>query len=137
MIAFFNWEHWEAKFNCELEPATRSFGGFKLLLMNNSFGTGFFNVNGVNAEPDVWELDQKDENGYGFFEIEMRATFQDGYGSEIQLWAKERVGNDDLVGLTKEEISALGLGHHEDADESQDEGEDLEDDEVEQGDGWC
>ena len=63
MIAFFNWEHWEAKFNFELKPATRSFGGFKLLLMNEAFGSGFSNVSGEDAEPDVWELDQEDENG--------------------------------------------------------------------------
>ena len=67
----------------------------------------------------------------------MQATLQDGYESEIGLWAKERVGDDGLAGLTEEEKGALGLGHHEDVDESEDEGEDQEDDnEVEQGDGW-
>ena len=130
MIAFFQWNHWEAKFSCELEPATRSFTGFKLLLMNDSFGAGFFNVNGEKAEPDVWELDQKDENGQGFLKVGMQATLQDNYESEVELWAKERVGSDE-TGLTEEEEGILELGCREDVDESEDQ---EEDDEVEDGD---
>ncbi|CAF9906067.1 hypothetical protein IMSHALPRED_004066 [Imshaugia aleurites] len=133
MIAFFHWNYWEAKFNCELEPATRSFTGFKLLLMNDSFGVGFFNVNGEKAEPDVWELDQKDENGQGFLKVGMQATLQDNYESEVELWAKERVGSVE-AGLTEEEEGILELGCRGEVDESEDQ---EEDDEVEDGDGWC
>ena len=139
MIAYFQFNHWEVKFNCELKPATRSFEGFKVLLMNESFGLSFVYVNSPSTEPDLGELDQKDENGQGFLKLEIQAILQDDFESEVELWAKERVG-DDVAWLTEEEIGALGLGYHEDVDANEEKGSDEEEDdeeEEEQGDGWC
>ena len=126
MTATFEWNGWQAKFDCKQDGTSRSLKSFQLVpgSMSDGFDVGFFSdISNYGKEPEVEEIKPQ------WLKVTMNATLEASVIFPLhELWFKKREGG-EVAEATKEDLREFGLGQFAERD---DDGEEERDDREEE-----